>query len=55
MDKETLVNLVNQGIEHEKSKYPNWDDKKDMIKVEIKFEGQSLKLFFSKKDKQGGK
>ena len=51
--KEGIMDLITKGIEHEKSKYPDWDDKKDKIKVEINFEDNSIKMHFKKIKKEG--
>ena len=46
--KKELVQIIKQGIEHEKSKYPDWDDNKDKIKVEVNFEKDKVMVLFTK-------
>jgi hypothetical protein len=50
--KEELLQLIKQGIDHEKSKYPNWNDKQDKIKVEVNFKNDSIELKFTKIKKE---
>ncbi len=51
-DKQFLTNLIDKGIEHEKSKYSDWDDNKHLIKVDIKFVGNNLRLHFTREEKK---
>ena len=46
--KKELLQIIKQGIEHEKSKYPDWDDNKDKIKVEVNFEKDKVMVLFTK-------
>ena len=52
--KEELVQIIKKGVEHEKSKYPDWDDNKDKIKVEVNFKDDKVMILFTKirKDKK---
>ena len=52
--KEDLVQIIKKGVEHEKSKYPDWDDNKDKIKVEVDFKDDKVMVLFTKirKDKK---
>jgi|TARA_Y100000114_G_scaffold78445_1_gene72155 major membrane immunogen (membrane-anchored lipoprotein) len=51
---EGLLQIIKKGVEHEKSKYSDWDDNKDKIKVEINFKDDKVMVLFTKirKDKK---
>ena len=52
--KKPLLQIIKKGVEHEKSKYSDWDDNKDKIKVEINFKDDKVMVLFTKirKDKK---
>jgi len=49
---ELLDEAMRRGIEIEKSKYPDWDDNKHLIKVKISTTEGYLRLDFTKEDKK---
>ena len=49
---EILNEAMARGIEIEKSKYPDWDDNKHLIKVKISTSDGYLRLDFTKENKK---